>query len=382
MPERNPNLESRKFDDEFVVLDTETNQAHVLEGSAALVWQAIEDGSTVDLPDAEVDEVVSELAERGLLWTDVFSRRTLLKTGAATGLVLAGIGTIDLPSAMAQTSASPITVTTSRTVTVRGNGVVNFTIIGGGGGGGSQGSAGTGNNGGAGGQALVTCGTITNKSSSTNTFIVQIASGGTGGTADSTVGTGGSADNEAGTLTNAATKGGSGQLGSSSAGGGGGGASVIYDGTATADVIVAAGGGGGGGGGHGSPGSTGGTGIIAAALTACAAGTNGSGSGNHGGPGGGGAGGGPGSGGTGSGAGGGGGDSDNPSAGTNWTISVVADTGTTHTENQVPTSLVDPTSGSNTVSTNYGSGGNGATTSSGIGGQGNPGAAWFAGQAS
>ena len=92
LPRHNSKVESRRFDDEFVVLDTETNRVHALGGSAAIVWQALEDGRRPDLPDSEVDDVVSRLAELGLLEDDHkgLSRRTLLVAGAAAGVALDG----------------------------------------------------------------------------------------------------------------------------------------------------------------------------------------------------------------------------------------------------------------------------------------------------
>jgi hypothetical protein len=245
MPKRSPNLESRKFDDEFVVLDTETNQAHALEGSAALVWQAIEDGSQPNLPEAEVEEVVSRLVELGLVSTEGLSRRTLLKVGAAGGFALAGITSLALPAAAMAVSNSVMHITTSGQLTVPAMSTVYYTLIGGGGGGGKTSNS-SGGPGGNGGQGDIISGSIYNLTSSPRTLTVEIGGGGGGGGGPSGPGggvtVGGLTHSSSGGTT--AFNGGAGN----SDGGGGGGASVIYDTTATATAIVVAGGGGGGGG--------------------------------------------------------------------------------------------------------------------------------------
>ena len=81
LPRRATEVVSSEFDGEFVVLDTRTDQAHALSGAVAEVSRAVEQGSWPDLPDAEVDEIVTELVERGLLVADGVSRRTLLQGG-------------------------------------------------------------------------------------------------------------------------------------------------------------------------------------------------------------------------------------------------------------------------------------------------------------
>src|SRR5580693_2385108 len=67
LPERNPATVSRKFDDDYVVLSTTTNQAHALDGDVALLWAAAGDRTWPDLPDERIDEIVGELIESGLL---------------------------------------------------------------------------------------------------------------------------------------------------------------------------------------------------------------------------------------------------------------------------------------------------------------------------
>ena len=85
LPRRATELVSSEFDGEFLVLDTRTENAHALSGRVAVVWRAVELGTWPDLPDNQVDEIVDELADLGLLTADGVSRRTLLKVGAAAG---------------------------------------------------------------------------------------------------------------------------------------------------------------------------------------------------------------------------------------------------------------------------------------------------------
>jgi hypothetical protein len=344
MPKRNPNLESRKFDDEFVVLDTDTNQAHVLEGSAALVWQATEDGSRPDLPEAEVEEIVSELAERGLLAGDGLSRRTLLKVGAAGGLAVAGISSLVLPSAAMASSPNPLTFTSGGSITVLGNGVVNFTLIGGGGGAGDGSSPSP--VGGSGGNGANISGTFKNAGANPLVLTVDIGGGGTGAAGSFGAGGTGGSTYEAG----GAGSGSGGSVG----GGGGGGASAILN----AGAIVVVAGGGGGGGDRGTSGTrNGGSSSTPASSSTSSVGSPGSGDGGGGG------------GGTPGGAGG-----TSSSGGGAYGGSTFATNGVSFTV--TPAATTSGTTVPSTTST-FGNGGTGGT---GHGASGMQGAAWFAGQ--
>jgi hypothetical protein len=149
LPERNPNMISREFNNEFVVLDPEGTKAHNLQGPAAQVWSATADGTWPQLPDEQVEVIVEDLVVLGLLVAPGgFSRRSLLKAGTAGGL-LVGIATIALPSAAAAASTVLTYPANGTTLKVPANTSVFFTLVGAGGAGGTGASAG--NNGGDGG---------------------------------------------------------------------------------------------------------------------------------------------------------------------------------------------------------------------------------------
>lgn len=184
LPRRATEVISNEFDGEFVVLDTRTDHAHALSGAVAMVWRAAEQGSWPDLPDAEVDEIVTELLERGLLVADGLSRRTLLKVGAAAAggtLAMGGISSLALPTAAMAASAHPLIFTEGGTIEIPPGGVIQYTILGGGGGGG--GTTGDGlRSGGHGGQALPLSGSIVNSvANGRQTLAIVIGQEGQGG---------------------------------------------------------------------------------------------------------------------------------------------------------------------------------------------------------
>lgn len=100
---RNTGLAIQKLEDEILVYDKDRDVAHCLTGAAAQVWEAA-DGSRsaagladlVGLTNVEAEELVAELAEKGLFEAsgpvDGISRRQLVgrmaATAGAAGLVL------------------------------------------------------------------------------------------------------------------------------------------------------------------------------------------------------------------------------------------------------------------------------------------------------
>ena len=57
---------SRDFGDEYVVLNTVTNQAHALQGNVATVWRSLCEGTSPGLPDEQVDEALQAIVAMGL----------------------------------------------------------------------------------------------------------------------------------------------------------------------------------------------------------------------------------------------------------------------------------------------------------------------------
>jgi hypothetical protein len=222
-----PAVVSTELDSEFVVVNTETKEAHALEGDVAIAWRAVQAGTQPDLPREQTDEIIDALIERGLLLVEEgYSRRSLLKAGAAA-FALAGITSIALPAGALAAASHTITVNGTM-ITLLGGQTTTFTLIGGGGGGGASDGMAAGGSGGAGG---IVNGTIKNTGASA-TLTVDIGAGGSGGINNMSATTGG-------TGWSGSTGGGT----DGSGGGDGGGASAILSG---ATVLIIAGGGGGG----------------------------------------------------------------------------------------------------------------------------------------
>lgn len=139
---RNPRLMSEAIGEEFVVLDPDTYEAHGLSGPVAAVWRAAGDGIWPELPDDQLDQIVAELTDRGLLLTPSgVSRRTLIRAGAVGGATVALAGLTTVPIASAAGAASTLVMFTTAaggTLNIPANTTVNFTLIGGGGGGYSE----------------------------------------------------------------------------------------------------------------------------------------------------------------------------------------------------------------------------------------------------
>ena len=279
LPERTRGLEVREFDDEFVVLDPITQRAHAIHGPVAEVWRAAGDGTWPDLPDEQVEEIVAELAELGLLKDTGpvvqagISRRLLLKAGAAGGVALVGLATLDVTPAFASVI---LNISNNGTVTILAGATTNYTLIGGGAGAGGGAVVSGGNtSGGAGGNGGVVTGTIKNTGTSSVQLKVNLANAGAGRALN-----GGHGNHANGTP----ASGSDGNNGMSPAGGGGGGAgsSQIAEVAAGSPVLVVAAGGGGGGGAAASSGKDGGAGGSPGNTAATAAVT---GNGQGGGPG-------------------------------------------------------------------------------------------------
>ena len=163
LPQPHKDVVSRRFDDEYVVLDTRDNRAHALDGDVARLWAAVEACTWPDLPERRIDEIVAVLTEQGLLeaasdsvddevdFAAGISRRTLIKVGAVTGVALTGITSLALPAAALAASEIPnfkvsgstsVGTTTTDTFTIAAGTTLYVTIVAGGGGGGSGGGAG------------------------------------------------------------------------------------------------------------------------------------------------------------------------------------------------------------------------------------------------
>lgn len=213
---------STEVDGDFVVVDTETHEAHALEGDVATVWRAVQTGTVPDLPRERTQEILDALAARGLLAPeeDGLSRRSVLKAGAAA-FALTGLTSIALPAGALAATSHQIT-TDNTTITLRAGQTTTFTLVGGGGGGGSQ------YPGGAGGSVT---GTIQNPMANGD-LTLTIRIGGGGGDSNVVSPVGGSGGFAAG------------GAGGGGGGGGGGAASAIE---LSGTPLVVAGGGGGGG---------------------------------------------------------------------------------------------------------------------------------------
>jgi hypothetical protein len=255
LPQPNPNAISRRYHDEYVVVDPHENQAHALDGDVAIVWRCIEDRTWPPLPDERVDAIIAQLREKGLLESVSLdepevvglSRRTLLKAGAGT-FALVGLTTVMLPEAAAAQSdvvgPGQTVIPNGDTFSIAPGQTVYLTVIGGGGGGGAN-ATGTGGAGGAGAAGAIWYGSIKNTGSSYVQLTVDVAAGGSAGNQ----GTGQSAGTGGAGGSGLASGGGGGTAGANKqgGGGGGGGSSAVLDGSTV--LIVAGGGGGGGGGG-------------------------------------------------------------------------------------------------------------------------------------
>ncbi len=105
-PTRAQGVSSRAVGEGFVVIEPVSQTAHSLEGLPAAVWRSLEDGTTPAASADEVDEVLAQLTELGLLKvpTTAFSRRSVLKK-SGIAVAGAGIATIALPPSIA--AASP-----------------------------------------------------------------------------------------------------------------------------------------------------------------------------------------------------------------------------------------------------------------------------------
>jgi len=229
LPRRSEGLISSEFDGEFVIVDTNTEEAHSLSGEVAQVWRQVEGGPRPDLPQERIDEIVSGLVELGLLESGGVSRRTLLKVGAAGGVGVALAGVISTPLVSVASAAS-----LSFTFPDASNGqtyyaevpagqTFNYTLNGGGGGGG-EGAGSTG------GRATQIYGTIKNNTGANRVLWFNVGFGAKGGNNGGAQGAGFGA-------------GGNGNSG----GGGGGGGTTISAGSNGETILVVAGGGAGGG---------------------------------------------------------------------------------------------------------------------------------------
>ena len=106
LPRRSASLLNREIGDEYVVINTETQTAHALEGETALVWRAAGDGTWPDLPNERVAEIVDSLTTLGLLErANGVTRRSMIKR---TALIGAGVGIISIALPEASAAASGI----------------------------------------------------------------------------------------------------------------------------------------------------------------------------------------------------------------------------------------------------------------------------------
>ncbi len=276
-PSRVTGVISRSVGSGFVLIEPVTQTAHALEGLHAAVWRSLEDGTTPAAPTHEVDQVLAELAELGLVTesTPGFSRRSVLKK---SGLVVAGAGvvTIALPPSIA--AASPVfnfaagkTTPGPIFIQVPANpGALRdltVTLVGGSGG---PGNGATGTNGiGRGGGSI----SFTIRQPAAGVAFTLLGYVGGGGRSSGNGATGGvSAAASPGTFSAAGGVGGT--SGNRDAGGGGA-ATYITD---SAGALIAVAGGGGGGGGdslNGGDGGAGGLGANSVANTASTTSTGG-----------------------------------------------------------------------------------------------------------
>lgn len=233
LPRRAACAVSRELDGEFIVLNTETDEAHHLNGDAAAVWEALETRQHLDFPLEQLSRILAHLGERGLLASGDRSRRSLLRAGtvASASVAVAGIQTLILPqAAWAGSNDLTFTAIDSGSFTFHIGHYVNSVIVtlyGGSGGGGLSTSSAAGGSGGTGGAIVVRLTLPSGRTASTEFTGVIGASGKAGGTS-------------------AISAGGYRVGGANANGGGGGGSSALYlPGTST--PLIAAGGGGGGG---------------------------------------------------------------------------------------------------------------------------------------
>jgi hypothetical protein len=129
----------RALDDEFVVLNPVTDQAHALQGPVALVWRSACDGSWPDLPDEQVNEAVEALVALDLLVPPSgMSRRAMLRGSAIVATT--GIISIGLPEVAAFASTGPSGATTGSGLwylhvpNSSSSQTITYTLVGGGGG--------------------------------------------------------------------------------------------------------------------------------------------------------------------------------------------------------------------------------------------------------
>ena len=106
LPRKAQGLHVQELDGEFVVVDSATQQAHALSGTAAALWTGIDAGRWPEASDEDLDLAVAELQTLGLIESAGLSRRNLMRGG--TIAVAGAVITIGLPSvAMAGAQASP-----------------------------------------------------------------------------------------------------------------------------------------------------------------------------------------------------------------------------------------------------------------------------------
>ena len=259
VPAQADGLVAQRVGDEIVVVDPSTNHANALSGLSAEIWEAGATGSwTGTASNAEVDRVINELLEAGLLTapSHLTRRRALQGAGALT--VVGGVMAIGLPSSASAASGTVVMTPGKHFLVVpAGPTVIAFTLVGGGGG--ASGDPTT-NVGGAGGSIT---GTLTYSGPKAKIPVIVGAAGGPGNSSKSKANGGiggGHQSGIPGNGGNGATGGGLGAflVGHYPGGGGGGGATAIeFD---AMNVVVVGGGGGGsktGPGGNGS--GTGGT---------------------------------------------------------------------------------------------------------------------------
>lgn len=241
------------FDGGALVLDADGATVHrVAEPGAAVLRLVIDGAGPADLPE-RLTPALSELVDLDVVEAPAgWSRRHVLRTGAAAGAALASsavLGSFALPAAADAGSPSDTTVPTpepgryssstpgTQSVTIPAGAVVTFRLVGGGGGGGSW-------NGGNGGSGLVLEGTIP-AAGAPYTIQATVAGGGKAAVANDFYrgGAGGTGHYAGGA--GGGDGGGDGGTLSGNGGGGGGGASALVG---PGLLVVAPGGGGGAGG--------------------------------------------------------------------------------------------------------------------------------------
>lgn len=102
LPKPANGIVSRDLDGgEFVVLNTDTNEAHALQGGIGVVWRAACDGTWPELSTEQIDEAIEALTSLGLLAAPNGMTRRVLLQGAGAAAVGVGIMTIGIPAASA-----------------------------------------------------------------------------------------------------------------------------------------------------------------------------------------------------------------------------------------------------------------------------------------